>query len=152
MNTAILRATLTHDFLSRFPGPYCYQAGRDGVDDTFDIICLKSGQHIAATYYWSERRACELIAHIVCHALNAMHVESDDYSPFTDEQVTECERQMFCGMHRPPFASREFHCEYRGFGNEVFCVRNEASVICIYETDAAMIADQIATSLNELLI
>ena len=33
-----------HDrrFRVRFPGPYHYEPGRDGVDETFDVYCLTS--------------------------------------------------------------------------------------------------------------
>lgn len=149
MTKNLTHETLTPEFLSRYPGPYCCQAGHDCVDETFDIFCLESDQHIAATYYWSERRACELVAHVICQALNALHVEGDGHALFADKQVTECEVQMFCGMHRPLFKTRTTDCDFRGPGMGVFSIVDERHVITIYGSDAVLIADQIAASLNE---
>jgi hypothetical protein len=52
---SLLRVRHARRFLARYPGPYAYVSGRDGVDDTFDVICLTTERHIASSHYWYDR-------------------------------------------------------------------------------------------------
>jgi hypothetical protein len=36
------------------PGPYFYQRGTDGCDDTWDIIALVDQQHVATINFWDD--------------------------------------------------------------------------------------------------
>lgn len=62
-------------FKKRFPGPYDIRLSSDGVDGTFEIVCLSTDNCIAATRYWDPRddqRAAYVAAYAIAAALNDM--------------------------------------------------------------------------------
>lgn len=60
----------TRHLLDTFPGPFAYKAGTNGVDKTFDVYCVSTGQTIVSSTYWHEREPAEVIAFAITHALN----------------------------------------------------------------------------------
>lgn len=56
-------------FQKRYPGPYAYQPGTDGVDKTFDIFCRTTGERIISSNYWYEEENANIIASVVMLAL-----------------------------------------------------------------------------------
>jgi hypothetical protein len=144
----------TKRFLARYPGPYTYVAGRDGVDDTFDVICLTTERHIASTFYWDDRLPCELIARVVTEALNAMLArDAGENEPFSPP-LSDRELAAFRGMHPGPYHTAPDHCEYRGNIESVDCVTSDDSVISVYDREfrgqARLVTRQIAAALNQL--
>ena len=57
-------------FLKANPGPYCSRPGRNGVDDTYDVVCLATENHIVSTHYWEEEEDARRIADAITVALN----------------------------------------------------------------------------------
>ena len=57
-------------FKKRFPGPFTYQRGVDGVDETFDTFCVTSGNHLVSTYFWDAVELRENISAVVTAALS----------------------------------------------------------------------------------
>jgi hypothetical protein len=59
-------------FLQRHPGPFFYERGRNGVDQTFDVICSASGAHVHSSGFWDDADNAESNAATVMLALNQL--------------------------------------------------------------------------------
>lgn len=55
---------------SKIRGPFAYMPGKNGVDNTFDVICLCTGYLVAYSSYWEDRDNAEAIAYAMTFALN----------------------------------------------------------------------------------
>ena len=137
-------------FTNRFPGPFNYHCGRDGVDETFDVVCETTNQTVASSYYWYQRLPCELIARVISEALNASHRSKGQHDSISDESLSDLEIAMFRGMHFGPYRTTKLHCDYRGDGYEVVCKSSGNTVITIHDRQDRMIARRIATVLNSV--
>jgi hypothetical protein len=146
-------STSINRFLARFPGPYDYTSGSDGVDATFDVICLGPERQLVSIYYWDERLPAELVARVVSAALNdfLQPGANDELRP---PQLSKRELTAFHGMYPGPYRTAHSHCEYRGRCHEVICETSGESVIHAFDRSfrgqARLVARQIAAALNSL--
>lgn len=93
-------------FLEQFPGPYSFQAGSCGVDDTFDVFCETSGEFIIASHYWEEKQAAKDDATIITLALLiARQVQHADAIIHLSEEVKAIVAKFFAESPAP-FAHR----------------------------------------------
>ncbi|MEO1618705.1 MAG: hypothetical protein AAFV88_22840 [Planctomycetota bacterium] len=53
-----------------FPGPFEARAGRDGVDLTFDVVCITTEKTIVSARYWDARDEASSVAEVIVDALN----------------------------------------------------------------------------------
>ncbi len=141
-------------FLDHYPGPYKYQGGTDGVDNTFDIYCSGSGNHIASMFYWDDRLPSEVIAKLITESLNATNPENDSHPKVAGESMSEREIAMFRGMYSGSYRSVAAHCDYRGPGYEVLSGTVAESVVFVYDRafrgQAKLVSEQIAVALNAM--
>lgn len=148
------RLQLSPDFMSLFPGPYFYCPGNDGVDSTFDVMCIASGEHIASVYYWEERLTSELIARVISESLNALLPIARADSLSESKPLSQWEVAAFRGMHAGPYRASAMHCGYRGHGYEVLCDATSESLLQIFRRGESecprLITSEIATALNAL--
>jgi len=125
-------------------GPFGYDEGRDGVDDTFDVFCLSRNKQVISTYYWNERERAELVAQVVSVALNRR------YPGTWVVHEGDCER--FLNQFPGPYYFRSETCEYRGPCELICSEGTEEAVIAAYEASKArakLIATEITSALNE---
>ena len=141
---------LKRQFQKRYPGPFTYLEGRDGVDDTFDVLCLTSGQHLASTYYWKNRETALMHAATVSFALNA-YLFDDDTALSLDE--IGLLQQFLCQYPGPYRSQREF-CDYRGPGYSTVSSPTGEHLISVYggyfHRQTRSIARTITKALNGL--
>lgn len=146
--------TLTAKFLTRYPGPFAYHDGSDGVDATFDVSCLKTSQHITSTYYWDDRLPCELEARVITELLNSLLGSSKDYLRPYPHHLSEREIAAFRGMHAGPYRSAKCKCDYRGNGYQVLSETTGDCVIYVYDRtfrgQARLVTAVIAELLNAM--
>lgn len=135
-------------FLNRFPGPYDYQRGVDGVDETFDVVCVSKGRHVIFTYFWDEVQRCEQIASVVTSALNRQ-AGWYGFVPRSFEDHYVAFQQTYPG----PYSVRREFCPGRGPLQGVYCTTMEEAIIDSYGDDreARQIAMHVAMSLNALV-
>ena len=57
-------------FRKLYPGNFKVRPDRDGVDDSFHIICLRTGGFIASTKYWYAASHAHLRASVIAHCLS----------------------------------------------------------------------------------
>jgi hypothetical protein len=149
------RLQLSPDFLRLYPGPYVYCPGHDGVDHTFDVMCIGSRQHIASVYYWDERLTSELIARVVTESLNALLPAGRADLLAELKPLSKWEIAAFHGMHAGPYRANAMHCDYRGPGFEVLCDTSSESILQIFGGEesgyAQLISTEIASALNALI-
>lgn len=138
----------TGEFLKRFPGPFAYQPGSCGVDETFDLICESTQQFIIATHFWNERITSELITKVVCAALANVQGSNGDN---TDASLSDLEEAAFLGMYPGPFTYGSFRHDFEGEGWEVLCHATGKSLIHAHGDDTRFIAVHIADALNRTL-
>jgi hypothetical protein len=133
------------NFYRRFPGPFSYREGRDGVDDTFDVFCLTTNAYLLSSYYWAERGRAELEVRIACLALNAPLLGKIS-SDAVDDVIT------FYQQYRAAYASRRTFCDYRGPGYEVYSQWNDECVIDLPRRTRLnrLVARRLASALNAL--
>jgi hypothetical protein len=140
-----------HDrrFRVRFPGPYHYAPGRDGVDETFDVYCLTSEQHLCSFYYWFERQRAELEARLITVALNLPLLGEIYPCGITPDEIS-----AFCQRYAGPYVSRRSHCEYRGPGYEVADRSGDDPVVFVpgRNRQTRLVTRQIASALNRLYV
>lgn len=134
-------------FLKRFPGPYDYQRGVDGVDETFDIVCVANGRYVISTYFWDEVQRNEAIASVVTSALN----QRAGWYGFVCQSYAE-HHDAFQQTYPGPYRVRRECCQGRGPLFTVYCTTTNESVIDSYGHDgeARLIANQISAALNAL--
>ena len=134
-------------FLKRFPGPYDYQRSSDGIDETFNVICIKNGRYIISTYFWGSEQHCEMITNVVTSALNRMA----DWHGFVPHSFLE-HLEAFQRQYPGPYDVRQGCCPGRGEFEEVYCLTTNESVIHNYGDDreTRLIARHIADSLTTL--
>ena len=146
--------SLTAKFLARYPGPFAYQGGSDGVDATFDIYCCKTGDHVASTFYWDDRLPCELEARVITELFNDLLGEDIDYLLPYPHHLSDREIAAFRGMHTGPYRSAKCNCEYRGPGYEVCSVAIGSCVLYVYDRSfrgqARLVTAVVAHLLNEM--
>lgn len=58
---------------SRREKHFAYRPGQDGVDETFDIYCIHTGEEVASFHFWEERERCRRSARQLTAALNALY-------------------------------------------------------------------------------
>jgi hypothetical protein len=142
--------SLKRDFQKRFPGPFTYFEGRDGVDDTFDVHCLTSDQTIVSTYYWDERQTALRQAAAISFALNAYLLTSDTIMSPEDAALL----QQFLAEYPGPYRSEREFCEYRGPGYRIVSGPHDEHVIAVYggyfHRQTRSIARMITQALNAL--
>jgi hypothetical protein len=144
-------STSINRFLARFPGPYDYTSGSDGVDATFDVICLGPERQLVSIYYWDERLPAELVARVVSAALNeSLQPRTND--ELRHQQLSKRELTAFRGMYPGPYRTAHSHCEYRGRCHEVICDTSGESVIHAFDRSfrgqAQLVTSVIAVALN----
>ena len=141
----------TQSFLKRFPGPYSFHPGTDGVDNTFDIYCLTTGSHIIAATYWYEVEQAELVAAVVTLALEMSRQPDAQAStrPETDAKLKAFERQ-----HPGPYLCKEFVYDnvmaeigVASFSEDSLII---SSLDIPHDTEARQTAWHIANSLNRI--
>lgn len=138
-------ARLAARFAKRFPGPYTFCSGNDGVDATFDVFCVTTNRHIVSTRYWEARDEAMLVAKV---ATAALEIRRDfDHPTF---KLTFDEGARFQETFRGPFSVISDVCEMSGPFFDIRCTRTGHSVIQVYgsaKTDK-MIADYLALSFS----
>lgn len=60
----------SHNIRSKIRGPFAYRPGRNGVDNTFDVTCLRTNYIVAYSSYWESRDDAEAVAYAMTYALN----------------------------------------------------------------------------------
>ena len=143
-----MKARCTNRFVRKFPGPFHYQPGEDGVDHTFNVICINTGELIVSTYYWEARQEAKAVAKLVADALNA----SCGWPEFVkDDPDTETIAAIFPG----PFMIRSASCDYRGPLVEVICQTTHDQLVGVYERsrpdEHRLIATQIAFAVQDFV-
>ena len=137
------------EFSHQFPGPFDYRAGRDGVDNTFDVFCLTTDQWIISTHYWEERLQAELVARIVSNALNfvALDLDRDTIPSHLLRDLAQFQEE-FLG----PYVARREHCGYYGPLIEIACESTDACVLFAPAGPSVrMICRHVARCLNQLV-
>ncbi|MFK7818105.1 MAG: hypothetical protein AB8G99_05270 [Planctomycetaceae bacterium] len=134
-------------FLKRFPGPYAYSRGVDGVDETFDTHCVTTGNHLISTYFWEAEKLREEVSVIVTAALNRQ-ADWHGFIPSSFPQHWKSFRRRYPG----PFAIGRDCCPGRGDFLDVYCTKSGESIIQSYglDTESKLIANQIVAALNSL--
>ena len=129
------------------PGPFACFAGRDGVDETFDVFCLTTEDHVVSTYFWEAREACRVVTEVVTFALNRFAGHDIDDS-FDSKDIVNF-RHEYSG----PYSIRKNRCEGRGPCFEVYCRSTNRGIVDRYGRSRfdRQIAKAIARSLNRLL-
>ena len=143
--------TLTSKFLTRYPGPFAYHDGSDGVDATFDIFCCTTGHHIASTFYWDHRLPSELEARVITELLNDLLGEVADYLRPLQHSLSDREIAAFRGMYPGPYRSAKCKCQYRGPGYEVRSEPTGDCVLFIYDHSFRGQARLVTAVIAELL-
>ncbi|MCA9186158.1 MAG: hypothetical protein R3E01_36165 [Pirellulaceae bacterium] len=137
-------------FLKNCPGPYFYRPGREGVDDTYDVYCLASENHIISTYYWEAEEDARRIAGIVTAALNRQaggcELDGEDFA----------EHLAYLRTNYPgPYRTYPDTCPLHGPFIGVWCgSTGDLVVLCVHvgkPTAARYTAAMIAHSLNALV-
>lgn len=59
-----------HNVKSQIRGPIAYLPGRNGVDNTFDVTCLRTNYIVAYSSYWEASDDAEAVAYAMAYALN----------------------------------------------------------------------------------
>jgi len=146
-----MTSTIQTAFTAKFPGPYVYLRSSDGVDETFELTCVASKQHIASTYFWDAEDPCRVVTATITAALN-LFAGWQAYEPLMFESATALFMQEFSG----PFHIRRERCPGRGPRFEVFCCETDDAVLHCFESatpgEAQQIAKHIARALNALLL
>ena len=141
----------TFSFKDKFPGPFCYLRGVDGVDETFDLNCIGTQKHLVSTYFWDAEERCRIITATVTAALNDI-AGWHEYDALMFGSMIPPFKKMFSG----PFTTRLDSCPGRGPYFDVYCTASQESVIHCYETsepyEAKQIAEHIANVLNVFLL
>ena len=134
-------------FHKRYPGPFNYRRNSDGVDETFDVICVNEGCYIISTYFWDAERHCEMITNVVTSALNQMA----NWHAFLDQSFRE-DLELFQQEYPGPYGVRQDCCPGRGEFEDVYCLTTNESIIHRYgeDSDDRLIARHIADSLNSM--
>lgn len=136
-------------FKSRFPGPFNSFPGSDGVDDTFDIICLTSDERVASVQYWDEVENALLISRVVSAALNAWQLTWDINHELAAEHLRDF-RQSYPG----PYACKKSECEYYGPIYFVYCEQTNSEIMQAYNIafrdQAKLVTLQLVDALNHM--
>jgi hypothetical protein len=93
-------------FLQRFPGPYSFEPGTDGVDNTFDIYCRTSGERIISACYWEARDAATLNATVLTHALEYSRLKTRN---MRISQSLQNALAKFATNYPGPYYCKEYH-------------------------------------------
>ncbi|MCA9194593.1 MAG: hypothetical protein KDB03_22635 [Planctomycetales bacterium] len=117
---------ITDYFLSKYPGPFDIRSSRDGVDDTFEIVCLVTNQVLASTYYWDEEEARYIEAMGIATALNFMLHEE-----MVLEEGSRALKQLLTDAPGP-YSLKRGTCEYRGGYWAVACKHEKDGIIQCY--------------------
>lgn len=59
-------------FFKDYPGPFDYAPDTNGVDRTFDVFGLKTGEYVTSASYCDEREWAEITAATLAAALNLL--------------------------------------------------------------------------------
>lgn len=137
-------------FLKANPGPYFSRPGRNGVDDTYDVVCLATENHIVSTQYWDEEEDARRIAGVIAAALNRYA----GWHGLEEENLHEDLAYLL--WHYPgPYKIHRDTCPMYGAFSEVRCqAANQTVVICPHDDyPGAMlrVATVIAHALEVLL-
>ena len=97
--------SIRNSFLSRYPGPYSVQPGRDGVDCTFDISCRTTSKHIVSAAYWHEEESALLIASALTIAMESARLRKPA-AQFADSLKLKI--QQFAKLYPGPYSCKEF--------------------------------------------
>ena len=139
-------------FQRHYPGPFDYYAGSDGVDDTFEIHCLTSGEFVIAYHYWEAREEAERTIEIITALLNdslggntAHHLQ----------HISPNRRRQFVQNHPGPYFVKILYCEMEGILFGVTC-RNTGKLVVSTNSRVSVIrsctiARHIAALLNQTL-
>ena len=141
----LLANRLSKKFGKRFPGPFGYRPGEDGVDDTFDVSCMTTGEHIVSTYYWEEREHAELVAKVVTACLE---IRRDEEHPLCSVSFDEGYR--FLQLYPGKIIVTPDECEGKGPFLDVKCSYNDSSIVQVYGTEPVdkLIADYLALAID----
>ena len=143
--------SLTNRFLARYPGPYAYHDGSDGVDATFDILCSKTDNHIISTHSWDDRLPCELEARVFTELLNNLLGSSKHCLRPYPHNLSPREIAAFRGMHPGPYQSAKCKCDYRGNGYQILSATTGDCVIYVYDRSFRGQARLVTAVIAELL-
>lgn len=139
-------------FLERFPGPYSFQPGTDGVDNTFDIYCYASGKTIVSVSYWEDEEAAMGVAAVVTSALNHSRPSG---RPEAADSLMQQKLKEFVSDHPGPYLCKMFvHNETMA---EIGVVGSSEDFLIIglvatpSDRGACQVAWHIAHSLNRLI-
>lgn len=146
--------SLTAKFLARYPGPFAYQDGSDGVDATFDIFCRTTGDHVASAFYWDARLESELEANVITGLLNTLVPNEEHYGNSRDLELSPSKIAAFRGMHPGPYRSVKYNCEHSGQGFKVRSETDGHGVLYVYDRSfrgqARLVTAVIAELLNDM--
>ncbi len=147
--------SLTAKLLARYPGPFAYQDGSDGVDATFDVFCRTTGDHVASTFYWEARLESEIEAYVITAVLNTL-VPNDEHDWLSNKYcLSDRLIAAFRGMYSGPYRSAKCKCDYRGPGYEVLSETTGDSLLYVYDRSfrgqEKIVTEVIAELLNDML-
>lgn len=130
-------------FVQRYPGPFVFVPGVNGVDATFDVSCSWTNEHLVSTYYWDDREQGEQVAKLVTNALN----HAGGWSGHS------CDLAKAVDGYPGPFGVKSDFCPLYGEMVEVICQSTSDQVVAVHEQSSnanpRLIALHIAFSLTD---
>jgi hypothetical protein len=61
------------------PSHFFFMRGKDGCDETFDVVCLKTGDVFASLPYWYQENETLRDTRLLIRALNRLHARGGHF-------------------------------------------------------------------------
>ena len=89
----------SHNIKSKIRGPFAYLPSMNGVDNTFDVTCLRTNCIVAYSSYWEARDDAEAVAYAMAYALNRQFMPLRLRLKPTDHKLLNRFRKIYPGPY-----------------------------------------------------